>query len=258
MKRFLPWMLILLTPLLVSMGKKEDFTISFHSQGAENDMPKTIFPMVLDGRSLLFKTLPEITHNNISAFHSFPSATGDYGVTLQLDFRGANNLELLTRTKHGEYLLALINGKPVDYVVMDQVVSNGMITIWQGVPENIVKALEKKYPHITSKSPPSTTDRLDMSPTTPAEKKSFFKRFKKEEREKAKRDKDGIEEEPEVPSFNLPTSPDPNLNQTPTNSGPYPQLPAPPVSSSSATSSSANPAPQLSIPSEVPEPVLPR
>lgn len=244
MKRFLPWMLILLCPLLLSMGKKEDFVISFHSQGSSTDMPKTVFPMELDGRSLLFKTLPEISHNNISAFHPFPAATGGYGVTLQLDFRGRNNLELLTRTKPGEYLLTLINGKPVDYVVMDQIVTNGMITIWQGVPDSVIKALEKKYPHIRSESAPSTTDKFDMSPTTPGEKKSFFKRFKKEEREKAKRSKEGIEEEPAVPSFNLPTSDD-QANAYPE----YPQMPAPPAGVSPAY----DPAPQLT-----PEPALPR
>jgi hypothetical protein len=223
MKRFAPWVFILLAPLLISMGKKEEFSITFHSQGSDTDMPKTIFPFVLDGRSLIFKILPEISQRNIAAYHSFPSPTGGNGLTLQLDFRGKQNLDLITRTRNGEYLLALVNGQPVDYVRIDQVVSNGMITIWQGVPDSVIAALAKKHPRITSSGAPSMTDKFEMSPTTPKEKKKFLERFKKEEREASRRKKAGVEEKPNIPSFNLPTASatdpaDPAVPSAPTSS----------------------------------------
>lgn len=248
MKHFAPWMLILLAPLLLSMGKKDDFTISFHSQGSNTDMPKTVFPMTLDGQSLLFKALPEISHNNINAFHAFPAASGGYGLALKLDFRGANSLELLTRTKQGEYLLTLINGKPADYVIIDRIVNDGMITIWQGVPESVIKSLEKKYPRIKpSSTTPTSSDKFDMAPTTPSEKKSFFKRFKKEEREATKRRKSGtVDEEPTTPSFNLPGNADPSLPAAPTS----PQMPIEGLA--------PNPAQAPLQPAPLPEPALPR
>jgi len=244
MKRFAPWLVILLTPLLLSMGKKEEYAITFHCQGTDTDMQKTIFPMVLDGRSLLFKILPEFSQNNISAFHSFPADTGGYGVTLQLDFRGKGALEMLTRTRHGEYLLAMVNGKPVDYVVIDQIITNGMITIWQGVPETVVQAMDKQFPRIkTGEEAPSMTDKFDMAPTTKQEKKSFFKRFKREEKEK----QEGKETEPEIPSFNLPTAP-----TTPA----APTAPTAPTSNQIPIEGAEAPLPQQSTP--VVEPPLPQ
>lgn len=208
MRRVAPLLLIVLAPLLLGMSKRQPFSISFHGQGSATDMPKTIFPFTLDGRSLYFKVLPEMSHENIAAFHAFPAPTGDYGVALQMDFRGRNALELTTRANPGGYLLAMVNGRPVDYVVMDQVITNGMITIWQGVPETVVKELEKKYPRIRPGAPPSMTDKFEMAPTTKKEKKSFFERFKREEREAERRRKAGEDPHPSpVQEFNLPQAP---------------------------------------------------
>lgn len=208
MKRFAPLLLLLLAPLLIGMSKKQEFSITFHVQGTDTDMPKTIFPLTLDGRPLLFKIIPEFSQANITAFHSFPAPTGDFGVALQLDFSGRSALEILTRTRTGEYLLAMVNGQPVDYVVVDQVITNGMITIWQGVPQTVVQAMEKKYARIKPGTTPSVSDKIDMVPSTKKEKKRFFQRSKDEEEAKEKRAKSGKPEEPEkTREFNLPSAP---------------------------------------------------
>ncbi|MEI6536831.1 MAG: hypothetical protein WCN98_15900, partial [Verrucomicrobiaceae bacterium] len=176
MKRFAPLLLALITPLLLGFSHKTDFTITFHALAAEMDPPKTMFPFDLNGKRVFFKIVPEVSQQNIVAFYPFPAEGGKgYGLTLQLDFLGRSSLEIITRTRRDEYLLAMVNAKPVDSVVLDQPVTDGIITIWQGVPEEVVKAMDKKYPRIKKGAAPSMTKDMDMLPTTKDEKKRHLK-----------------------------------------------------------------------------------
>ena len=97
---------------------KPKFTITFHAQASEMDPPKTMFPYDLEGRRRLFKIVPEASQQNITAFHPFPAESGNgNGVALKLDFRGSSAIDIITRTRKDEYLLTLVNGKPVVYSV---------------------------------------------------------------------------------------------------------------------------------------------
>ena len=166
---------------------KPKFIITFHAQAAAMDPPKTMFPYDLEGRRRLFKIVPEVSQQNITAFHSFPAESGDgNGVALKLDFRGASALEIVTRTRKDEYMLALVNGKPVDYTVIDQPVHDGLITIWQGVPDEVIKEMEKKYPRIKGGKGPTMTADMEMSPTTKAEKRHAYSDDKKAQKNAAK------------------------------------------------------------------------
>ncbi len=199
MTRFASLLLVLLAPFLVSMSKKKSYSITFHSQASDNELPKSTFPIDLEGQRMVFKIVPELSQVNVAAFHPFPSETNiGKGIALQMDTTGANTLEILTRTRSGEYLLALVDGKPADYVIMDRVISDGLITIWQGVSDEVIKEMEKKIPHIKPGSTISASERIDMLPTTDKEKKKAFDFFKKGQKDKKK----GKEEkEPEVLSY---------------------------------------------------------
>lgn len=182
---------------------KPKFTITFHAQAGPEDPPKTMFPYDLEGRRRFFKIVPEVSQQNITAFHPFPSESGiDNGVALKLDFRGSAALDIITRTRKDEYLLTLVNGKPADYVVIDQPVSDGLITIWQGVPDAIIKEMEKKYPHIKGGKGPTMSADMEMSPTTKAEKRHAYSAEKAAEAA-AKKEKGSTKREdlalPQVP-----------------------------------------------------------
>ena len=186
MKRLTLLLLAALTPLFLGMSRKPKFTITFHSQASEMDMPKTMFPMDLEGRRRMFKLMPEFSQVNITAFYAFPSDTGkDKGITLKLDFRGTGNLEMVTRTMQGQYLLALVNGMPVDYLVIDTPVTDGMVTIWQGVSDDVIKQMDKKYPRLKGGKGPSTRPDMEMAPITREEKKQAYDAAKAAEKEAA-------------------------------------------------------------------------
>lgn len=155
-----------------SINKKPKFTVSFHSLAGESESPRSIFRYQMPGQSspTVFKRVPEFTQENVAAFHSFPAANGNgYGVTLRLDFRGTNALDLMTRTHTGEVALAVINGIPVDYLSIDRPVSDGVVTIWEGVTEPVLKLMQAKWPAINKLK--SMSAGQEMLPTTRAEKR---------------------------------------------------------------------------------------
>jgi hypothetical protein len=190
MKRLLPLML-LLAACAGTDEKKPDYSITFHSQASEMDSPKTMFPFDLNGKRMLFKVVPEFSQQNVIAFHPFPSTAGapggGSGAVLQLDFRGKAQLEIITRTKKDEYLLAMVNARPVDFLVMDQPVLDGMITIWQGLDPETIKKMDKHIPRMNkSGEAPTMSENMEMRPTTKREKMRAYDAAKAEERAAAR------------------------------------------------------------------------
>lgn len=207
MKRALPlFLLALALPACSTFDKKTDFSITFHALASEEDPPKTRFPAEINGRRLFFKLVPEFSQQNIAAFHPFPAESGNSkGIAIKLDFRGKSELEIISRTRKDQYLLAMVEAKPVDFVVLDEPVHDGVITIWQGVSDAIIAKMDKKYPRIGANKPTvNAGDELEMSPTTRGEKKRALEESKKAERDK-KSGKPPKKEE--IPSLTLPTSP---------------------------------------------------
>ncbi|WP_050029864.1 hypothetical protein [Verrucomicrobium sp. BvORR034] len=207
MKRLVPFLLaLILTPLLVGMSKKVPYSITFHAQASEQDPPKTYFPLDMGAQRMLFKLIPEVSQENVVAFHPFPAENGNAkGIALQLDFRGKGSLEIITRARKGEYLIAMVNGKPTDFVVMDEPVTDGLITIWEGVSDEVIAQMDKKIPRIKPGGPPSMSKNMDMAPVGKRERKDAYEAHKAEEKAKEKARKEGRPTEPEVPS--LPAAP---------------------------------------------------
>lgn len=209
MKRLLlPVLLTVATPFLLSMSKKQDVLITFHTLATGTDSRKSVFPADVNGKRLYFRISPEFSQANIAAYQDFASQDGkSKGVVLQLDSRGRDTLEIITRTHRDEYLLALVNAKPVDFVVMDEPVTDGQITIWQNVPDEVIKGLAKKHPRMKKGAPPTMSQDFDMLPTTKKEKEKFLEAQRLQDQQDAKRTKAGKPTGPEVPSVNVPNGP---------------------------------------------------
>ena len=215
MRQFTPLVAIL---LLLQAGcstfkKDEKVLITVFSQGSDMDSPKSIFRRSVEGREVILKVIPEFTHKSIIAFHPFPAEDGTYGVSLKLDFKGANALEIVTRTRQGEMLVSMVNGAIVDYVTIDGIVNNGIFTIWRGLPEELIKVMEEEYPRISAlkKSTKDTPyEQLDMLPSTSKEKQEVHDRVKddakKDEKDAKRRARGEFDPEPPVPGGVVPLS----------------------------------------------------
>ena len=181
--------------------------ITVHSQGSEMDSPKTIFRRPVAGRTVIFKIIPEFSHENVVAVHPFPADDGTQGVALKLDFSGTNELDLVTRTRRGEMLMSMVNGVVVDAVQVDQPVTDGIFTIWRGLSDEVVVELEKKYPPINRVK--SSSEFIDMTPSTRKEKSQARQQAAREAKAKAAKEKEAAkrrargEFDPETPAGEL-------------------------------------------------------
>lgn len=190
------WVVFL--PACESM-KKDKVVITVHSQGTDMDSPKTIFRRDLNGRSMIFKIIPEFSTQSVAAIHPFPAPDGTYGVALKLDFKGTQSLDMVTRLRRGEILMAMVNGAIVDYVEIDKPVSDGIFTVWRGIPEELVATMQEKYPDINDLKSSSTF--IEMTPSTRKEKRDAKRNATRDVKEKLENEKKAArgEFDPESP-----------------------------------------------------------
>ncbi len=195
---------LLLLPCCSSFKKDPKVVITVFSQGNEMDSPKSVFRRSIAGRQYVFRVIPELNTKNVIAMQPFRAEDGTNGVALKLDFKATNNLELVTRMRQGEILMTMVNAAIVDYVVIDRVVSDGIFTIWRGLPDELIAAMEKKYPRINEVT--SSSEMLDMIPSTTKEKKDIRKRAEKAAKDKLKAEKEAAKKaargefDPEIPA----------------------------------------------------------
>ncbi|MES2995346.1 MAG: hypothetical protein V4733_00885 [Verrucomicrobiota bacterium] len=142
-------------------GKKEvKFSITFHSQTDGMDNPKMIFPQTVNGRNLFFRRVPEIGSKDIQSFAPFPADDGQYGLVLQLKPTAANRIFAVTTANQGQWLLALVNGRVADAVIVDKPINDGRLVIWKRVTLEDIALLDKELPR--------------TGEAKPQKKKSFF------------------------------------------------------------------------------------
>lgn len=179
--------------------KKEKVVITVHSQGTDMDSPKTIFRRNVNGRTMIFKIIPEFSTQSVAAIHPFPADDGSYGMTLKLDFKGTQSLDLVTRLRSGEVLMTMVNGTVVDFVRVDKPIPDGVFTIWKGFSEELVTQMEEKHPPIKDLKSSSTF--LEMTPSTKKEKKESKRNSKRDAREALEEEKRKARNEfdPEAP-----------------------------------------------------------
>lgn len=141
--------LALAAPLHAGGSAKEIGSVSFHLETDATDNPKMIFPLDINGRTRYFRRVPEIAARDVTAFGPFPSGVGeDFGVALKLKPNAANRLTAVATANQGRWLVAAVNGRFVDGVIIDQPVDDGFIIIWKGVSLNEINQLDKLVPRI--------------------------------------------------------------------------------------------------------------
>lgn len=152
---FVMLLVIALAPNVQASGKKEMKTsISFHMQTEATDNPKMIFPQLTNGKTLYFRRMPEITSKDIVGFSPFPSDVGDgYGVVFKLKGNAVNRFAASTNSNVGRWLIAQVNGRVVDGVMIDKEINDGFIIIWKGITLDDIKLFDKDLKRIGGDKP---------------------------------------------------------------------------------------------------------
>jgi len=136
-------------------GKKDGKSgISFHLQADPTDNPKMIFPQMTNGQQVFYRRNPEVMTKDIAAFNPFPSQDGEgLGALLQLKPSAKNRLAAVTNANVNRWMVAMINGRVVDAVIIDRQVDDGHLVIWKGIGQAEIDAFDTQVPRIGEKKP---------------------------------------------------------------------------------------------------------
>ncbi|MGA3170136.1 MAG: hypothetical protein ABSE62_03915 [Chthoniobacteraceae bacterium] len=148
----------LILPLLglccLGMGKPQsDFTIRFYTQTMQGDDSNSFAAPVtlLNGRQCYVDQIANISERDIVAIYPFPVADGSGGCALKLDDHGTMSLDSLSVEKKGTLLIATINGRQVADILIDRRVTDGVVTIPNGITVPEMKDILKRYPVLGGK-----------------------------------------------------------------------------------------------------------
>ena len=137
------------TSPVFAWGKKPPKNaLTFHMQGHATDNPKMIFPVPMGGKQLHFKKSPLTFTKEIVAFTPFYAEDGTIGATFQFKPETKQRIAALTNQNRQKWLLAMLNGRPVDAVFIERPVTDGKLVIWQGMKQAEVVSFDYIIPHI--------------------------------------------------------------------------------------------------------------
>ncbi len=138
----------------LGMGrKKPELDIRFYTETSENDSGAfATRVMLLNGRQAYLDQIAAISESDIAAIYPFPAPDGSAGCAFKLDTRGTIGLDTLSASKKGTLLVAAIDGRQVVDILIDRRVSDGILTIPNGITIDELRQMEARYPVIGGKN----------------------------------------------------------------------------------------------------------
>ncbi len=150
---------LLLTALILAAipsgdgaGTQSKLTIvSFHVEGEQSDNPKMITPVKLgaEHRQYFFSKIPSFTDKDIAWFYPFTAADGvSFGVAFRLKEHAATELKAITLTHQGKLLGLRCSDAPLQAVLIDRPIDDGVIVMWSGLQQRHLQEFRKRFPHV--------------------------------------------------------------------------------------------------------------
>lgn len=146
--RALPLVVCLAGVLLLGAAKKQPaFDLRIHGLGNASEAPTFAFPAsLLDGTPVFLQRMPLITQREIRSVYPFQAADGTLGIYLQLDNHGSRLLQQHTMSRRGDRLVVLLNGRQISNLLVDQPISDGIISIPRGLSPDDIEFLTTVFP----------------------------------------------------------------------------------------------------------------
>ncbi|MGB0293101.1 MAG: SecDF P1 head subdomain-containing protein [Luteolibacter sp.] len=113
-------------------SKKGKAQVSFHLQAEPGDPPKMMYPLLVGGKQMGFKRMPEIQTNDVAGYKAVPSkkTQGIYDVIIQLKPNAAKRLQTITNANRGRFFAGQLNGRAGEAVMINETVNDGILVIW--------------------------------------------------------------------------------------------------------------------------------
>jgi hypothetical protein len=145
--------LSLLALCLIAGAKKEpELTVRFHREANRLDGEQFANPVQLrfPPRQAYIEKIPSISERHIYAIYPMQAPDGTWGCTFQLNPSGRMNLEVLSTEFRGKSLVVFISTKRGVHQVIDmqidKPISDGIISVPNGLSQMEIAALEKAFP----------------------------------------------------------------------------------------------------------------
>jgi len=148
MKTFRTLALLLLALALAGFAQKSGaLSVTFHVEANARDTNTFSFPIDLKNlkRQAYIEKMPSITEHEIAAIFPFAASDGTMGCAFKLDDHGRIWLDTVSIENYGKALVAMVNGRIVFDMLIDKRVSDGIVTIQNGLTEQDIAILKKKF-----------------------------------------------------------------------------------------------------------------
>ena len=133
-------------------GKKtQNSILSFHLEADQTDNPKFIVPAKLgsEHRQYFFQKVPTFNDKDVAWFYPFLSEDGvSYGAAFKLKEHAAVELKAVTLTNQGKLLGLRCADAPLQAVLIDRPLDDGVVVVWKGLQQRHLKDFKKKFPHV--------------------------------------------------------------------------------------------------------------
>ncbi|MEI8340995.1 MAG: hypothetical protein WCH43_05580 [Verrucomicrobiota bacterium] len=160
-------MLLLALSLAGFAQKHGALSVTFHVETNARDTSTFAVPVNLINlkRQAFIEKMPSITEREISGIFPFPASDGTMGCAFKLDDHGRVWLDTLSIEKKGMALVAMVNGRIVCDMLIDKRVADGIISIPNGLTNEDITILKKKFKVIGTGKPakPTGFERMPQS-----------------------------------------------------------------------------------------------
>ncbi|MEM7601612.1 MAG: hypothetical protein AAF357_09380, partial [Verrucomicrobiota bacterium] len=138
-------------------GKKtKGLVVTFHVEAEQTDSPKFVTPVKLgtEHRQYFFSKIPAFTDRDVAWFYPFTAADGvSYGAAFRLLDHAATELKGITLTNQGKLLGLRCADAPLQAVLIDRPIDDGIIVVWSGLQQRHLEMFRNKFPHADDVAP---------------------------------------------------------------------------------------------------------
>lgn len=134
-----------------AMSQKAAITVRFHTEANPNDGEAFATPVTLfyQHRQVYLSRVADLSEKQIEKILPFPAKDGSWGCVFKLTPQGRIRLETMSGEIRGSALVVFVATKSgqhqVTDMVIDRVVTDGVITIPSGLTELEIAALKKQF-----------------------------------------------------------------------------------------------------------------
>jgi len=132
------------------------YVVTFHVEGEETDNPKMVTRVKLgqEHRQYFFSKVPTFTDRDIAWFFPFTASDGvSYGAAFRFKEHSATKLKAITLTNQGKLLGLRCSDAPLQAVMIDRPIDDGVVVIWSGLQQRHLQEFRKKFPHVDDFQP---------------------------------------------------------------------------------------------------------